>query len=203
VVGFVGSSTIPRFVTGALVKLASEFLVDQTQSITDAVTRTCAGDLMLLKHTSLVVITKAGSRTLGVTVPGFRAFGVEFRYCGYPGCRSEPGDVVVKTKDQDRRVRLACSRCGWRSLWLAAEQLDFLTSVGPAHPRVFWAPYPLVPTQQLAFIEAEKWIARWTARSMGLANKKAEAKREGKKERKLHDNDMDISDLEHNEDDEE
>ena len=150
-VGFVGSSTIPRFVTGALVKLASEFRVNQTQSITDVVTRTCAGDLMLLKHTSLVVITKAGSRTLGVTVPGFRAFSVEFGYCGYPGCRSEPGDVMVKT---NRRVHLACSRCGWHSLWLAAEQFDFLTSVGPAHPRVFWAPYPLLPTQQLAFIEA-------------------------------------------------
>jgi hypothetical protein len=62
---------------------------------------------------------------------------------------------MVKT---NRRVHLACSRCGWHSLWLAAEQLDFLTSVGPAHPRVFWAPYPLLPEQQLAFIEAEEWI---------------------------------------------
>jgi hypothetical protein len=139
-------------------------MVDQTRVVKDALVRSIVGDLTLLKHTSVIVITKDGSESFGVTVPGIRAFGLSFPWCGRKSCQSKPGDVVVKTKHGDRKVSLKCSTCGWRSPWLSADDLDFISNVGPSHPRVYFAPYPLTAAQQLVFISTENIAAQETGR---------------------------------------
>jgi hypothetical protein len=153
-------------------------MVDQTRVVKDALVRSIVGDLTLLKHTSVVVITKDGSESFGVTVPGIRAFGLSFPWCGRKSCQSKPGDVVVKTKHRDRKVSLKCSTCGWRSPWLSADDLDFISNVGPSHPRVYFAPYPLTAAQQLVFISTKDVNAQETET--------------GTKKRKTADDTMDV-----------
>jgi hypothetical protein len=154
VLGFCGSSTIPTFVTMPAIRFIQEMFVDQTRVAKDALIRSFAGDLTCLKHTSVAVLTKKEAFSMGVTVPGIRAFGCTFPWCGNLKCQSQPRDVLVMTKDNQSKAQLKCSRCGWLSGWLGAEHIDFVTPVGPSYPHVYFAPFPLNPSQQMVFARA-------------------------------------------------
>jgi hypothetical protein len=154
VLGFCGCSTIPTFVTMPVVRFIQELVVDQTRVPKDALIRSFGGDITCLKHTSVAVITKDESFSMGVTVPGIRAFGCTFPWCGNSNCKSLPRDVTVSTKDDLRMVQLKCFRCGWSSSWLRAEHIDFVTPIGPGHPHVYFTPFPLKPLQQMVFSQA-------------------------------------------------
>jgi len=149
--GFCGSSTIPALATGPLTEFAQEIFVDQERNIKKALERSVAGNTRLLRHSSLAIITRDASFSMGITAPPLRAFGCQFGFCGTPACPCQPWDVTVESKNSLSRLRLKCSRCKWVSVWLSAADIPFLNAVGPAHPNVFYAPFPLTNQQRLVF----------------------------------------------------
>jgi hypothetical protein len=148
IVGFSGISVIPTSVVhGLLQYLVEVFLMGQDPW--KALEMAVAGELELLKHSSVTLLfQKDGSvqcRTLALSYPPIRMWGILLPGCPSPTCSAKPLDVRSELHRKcivfHEKARFSCKICGFRTGWI--KRPSWLHELGAAYPRRFWHDSPI------------------------------------------------------------
>jgi hypothetical protein len=121
-------------------------------SIWEAFVRAVKHSLGVLESSPLVLIFKergegaqrhAECRQVGLHMPPFNAWGVQFRACGR-GCTVVASDLSFRW--DKGAMRCHCKLCGWKSCRVKDDDVaDMVTNLCAELPSVYWHTFPPSP----------------------------------------------------------
>lgn len=122
----------------------------------DALLRACCSQPAVFDHTPAVIAfkerysTAVECRQIARHNPPFTAWGVVFDSCK-KGCAVLPSDITIRTRGD--AARSICLKCGWKSPFVRASQVEGLHDLGHG---IFWHSFPpsLVLRNTLASLSA-------------------------------------------------
>jgi hypothetical protein len=108
-----------------------------------------AYDHELMKHTSVTLIFAFGglvhSRTVALSNPPTRVWGISLPGCPRKGCSAKPHDVRSEVHRKStvfhEKARFSCISCGFRTTWI--QRPPWIHEMGAIYPRRFWFDFPL------------------------------------------------------------
>jgi hypothetical protein len=123
----------------------------------NALVMAIAGDLEHLRHTPVTLVFHENgqvlSRTLVLSVPPSRVWGLPLQGCPTTSCPSKAFDfrseVPRKSALLHEKARFSCNLCGFRTAWISRP--SWIKDVGALYPRRFWFDSPVHRSHLAAF----------------------------------------------------
>jgi hypothetical protein len=160
ILGFAAPSVVPSSIIQGLLGFLSEAFV-MHEDIWEALVSSIEREIRILAHSSVVAIFRNKedevlSRTIALSAPPTRIWGLELPGCFKSPCQASSNDVHGEVHRKHRvfheKARFFCAKCKVQTSWI--KRPDWIYDLDPPSFRVFWYDYP-VHQEKIAALQTE------------------------------------------------